>query len=160
MASITKFGAGWRAHLYIQGRRESKLCRTKYDAERWAMNREAEIRTKVSHDWRPPEVQCLPLDRLRAMPEVLPSSTHAGVYFLWDGDALVYVGQSRKVSHRVAQHNRKPPAPFRRATFIRVAYPWCLAIEQLYIDAYLPYMAQPEIAAEVCSSATKHPAGQ
>ena len=44
MASITHYGEGWRAHLYVAGRRESRFFRLRREAERWALTREAELR--------------------------------------------------------------------------------------------------------------------
>jgi integrase len=44
MASITHYGEGWRAHLFVAGRRESRLFKLRRDAERWAAKREAELR--------------------------------------------------------------------------------------------------------------------
>jgi len=44
MASITHYGEGWRAHLYVAGRRESRFFRLRREAERWARTREAELR--------------------------------------------------------------------------------------------------------------------
>ena len=44
MASITHYGEGWRAHLYADGKRESRFFRLRREAERWAAKREAELR--------------------------------------------------------------------------------------------------------------------
>lgn len=44
MASIVPYGGGWRAHLYVHGKRESEVFRTKREAKAWADRREAELR--------------------------------------------------------------------------------------------------------------------
>lgn len=44
MASITHHKRGWRAHLYVDGHRESRLFRTRREADAWAVRREAELR--------------------------------------------------------------------------------------------------------------------
>ena len=44
MASITHYGKGWRAHLFVAGRRESRLFKLRREAERWAAKREAVLR--------------------------------------------------------------------------------------------------------------------
>jgi integrase len=44
MASITHYGEGWRAHLHVAGRRESRFFRLRREAEHWARAREAELR--------------------------------------------------------------------------------------------------------------------
>ncbi len=44
MASITHYGEGWRAHLFVAGRRESRLFKLRRESERWAAKRDAELR--------------------------------------------------------------------------------------------------------------------
>ncbi len=44
MASITHYGEGWRAHLFVAGRRESRFFKLRREAERWAAKREGELR--------------------------------------------------------------------------------------------------------------------
>lgn len=44
MASITKTAKGYRAHVYVQGERDSGSFRTKREAEAWAARRETEMR--------------------------------------------------------------------------------------------------------------------
>lgn len=48
MGSIVRHGDGYRAHVYVKGQRDSKLCRTKREAENWAMRRERELESGVS----------------------------------------------------------------------------------------------------------------
>jgi integrase len=43
MASIRKHKDGYRAEVYIKGRRDSKVCSTKREATTWAISREAEL---------------------------------------------------------------------------------------------------------------------
>lgn len=43
MASIRKRGDGWRAEVYRNGERDSQTFRTKQEASRWALQREAEL---------------------------------------------------------------------------------------------------------------------
>jgi integrase len=43
MASITRYRDGWRAHVYVGGVRDSKLCRTRNEAVAWAAQREKEL---------------------------------------------------------------------------------------------------------------------
>lgn len=44
MASIVPHEDGWRAHLYVEGKRESRLFRTKREARAWAARREEELK--------------------------------------------------------------------------------------------------------------------
>lgn len=43
MASIRKRGDGWRVEVYKAGERDSRTFRTKQEASRWALQREAEL---------------------------------------------------------------------------------------------------------------------
>ena len=43
MASIVPFRDGYRAHIYVRGKRESKTFRTQREAKSWADRREAEL---------------------------------------------------------------------------------------------------------------------
>ena len=80
----------------------------------------------------------MPLDRIRDLPQVTHAAKFAGVYFLWNRDGqLVYIGQSKDLAKRVATHLIKPPVEFSRATYIQIPHPWQLAVERLYIDAYI-----------------------
>lgn len=44
MASIVPYGNGWRAYLFVEGKRKTKLCRTKREAESWAALQEDELK--------------------------------------------------------------------------------------------------------------------
>lgn len=43
MASIQKHRAGWRVQIYVNGRRESRVCPTRAEAAQWALQREGEL---------------------------------------------------------------------------------------------------------------------
>jgi integrase len=43
VASYVRHGDGWRAHVYVKGTRESRLFRTRREAEAWAVRREREL---------------------------------------------------------------------------------------------------------------------
>jgi integrase len=47
MASIKKTTGGWRAQLYVKGRRDSGVFATKAEATAWAVDREADLRRMV-----------------------------------------------------------------------------------------------------------------
>lgn len=44
MASIYRHGSGWRAQVSVRGERDSDTFRTRAEAARWALEREAELR--------------------------------------------------------------------------------------------------------------------
>lgn len=138
MASIVRHRGKWRAYLYVKGRRESRLFRTNREAHAWAQRREQSLTDGIAAEWQPPPIQLLPLEALRALPAVDLASKFSGVYFLWNEDKLVYVGQAGNIAKRIGYHLSSPPTPWRRATCLQIPHPWQLAIEQLYISAYLP----------------------
>lgn len=142
MASIVAHGERWRAYVYVRGRRATGMFRTRREAAAWAARLQQELAAQCT--WRAPKLPILPLEKLQALPRV-PSvaAVVSGVYFLWHGQRLVYIGQSKSVVHRLASHRSKPPAPFDSATFLQIPHPWQLAIEQLYIEAYLPLLMLP-----------------
>lgn len=50
MASITPHKTGWRAHVYVKGKRDTKVFRTQREAKLWAAARELEL---TEHKNRP-----------------------------------------------------------------------------------------------------------
>lgn len=84
----------------------------------------------LKHWWRVFHRSAIfPRDRLRALPDVEMLEDRerscSGVYFLWYGPALLYVGQSKSIASRVWQHEQAKIGlssgkiiPFRRATFL------------------------------------------
>jgi len=47
MASIAEHKTGWRAQVYVDGKRESKIFRTQREAKAWAATRESELRRQA-----------------------------------------------------------------------------------------------------------------
>lgn len=129
MASIGKHGDQWRVQIYAQGSRKSKVFDRLQDAKDWAKRQEPQ------KQW--PKIAILSLEALRALPALTAKDTGTGVYFLWDANEdLAYIGQSRNVAKRIARHQVEPPVAFQTATLMEVPFPWQLAVEQLYIEAY------------------------
>lgn len=77
----------------------------------------------------------LALDQLRGLPEVTDQG-ECGVYFLWNGPRLIYVGMSQTVAVRVGQ--QKMEKPHTRATFERVSWRCVAQYEKKYIWHYGP----------------------
>lgn len=129
MASIVRYRGRWRAHIYIEGHRQSRIFPTKQEAVDWA--------GAWGLHFQAPKVRLLALDELRKLPVATAGAVFSGVYFLWDADQeLAYIGQSRDIGRRLLRHQVEPPAPFQTATYMRIQAPWQLAIEQLYIQKY------------------------
>lgn len=78
-----------------------------------------------------------PLDQLRWLPIPVPakSSGIVGVYFLWKGPRLMYVGQSTNVGKRMYDHKGRGHT---LATCMRVEPRELLRQERLYISQYQP----------------------
>lgn len=62
------------------------------------------------------DVELLPLEELRALPEC--GEFDGGIYFLWLGDKLQYVGKSQHIANRLVGHDRKGRFQFDRHTCI------------------------------------------
>lgn len=77
-----------------------------------------------------------PLDQLRGLPRVTNSTNVSGVYFLWIGPLLWYIGQSRNVNLRVQQH--ATTKRFTRATYLYVHQDWTKHVEEDHVSAYHP----------------------
>lgn len=88
--------------------------------------------------WPAPAYAALSIEELRALPEVGKAAKVCGVYFLWMGDELAYIGSSANVRSRVGGHCSDPKTRFNRATYLAVEWPWQFAIEAIYIRAYRP----------------------
>lgn len=99
------------------------------------------------------DVPILTLDKLRSLPE--SGSLDGGIYFLWSEDQLQYVGKSRQICNRIAQHEwarmyprrRSKAIPFGRHTCIVVESGWLISdglgeklsrLERAYIAHYEP----------------------
>lgn len=90
------------------------------------------------------EASLLGLDELRA--QRVTQLVRSGVYFLWNEDELVYIGQSTNMYARVAEHMRYGTikgVPITSCTFIDSPYPQLLTLEQLYISALRPKVNGP-----------------
>lgn len=86
----------------------------------------------------------LPLDMLRALPTGEPPDS-GGVYFLWRGPQLLYVGLTRYLGERLFQHRMArdgmragKPIPFTRYTFKEMPDSEIEGFESDYILSYMP----------------------
>lgn len=61
-------------------------------------------------------LEILPLERIQALPEC--GDFDGGIYFLWLKDELQYIGKSRQIWSRIAQHSYAGRIPFDRHTCI------------------------------------------
>lgn len=81
----------------------------------------------------------LPLDQLRGLPEVGDDAYCPGIYFLWIGPTLQYIGQSQYVSTRVARHGSyMGTKQFDRATWMPVAPEATRWYERDHVQSYHP----------------------
>lgn len=92
-----------------------------------------------------PEINIWPIEALQQLTDG-EEVKGPGVYFLWLGATLVYIGQSSDVRCRIEQHciNRTGVLGrvwgrvinFDRSTGIAVPWPYQLAVEAVYLRAY------------------------
>lgn len=61
-----------------------------------------------------------------------------GVYFLFDGDRIVYVGMAANVRRRLGEHVREQTAPVVRAAVVECPRCWLPHVETYYITLYQP----------------------
>lgn len=125
MASYVRHRDGWRAHIYVQGDRESQIFRTRREAESWAVRREAELRNGASVvtfgeaaqrwlDWKLPRLTNA--DNQRAVEQsirdhVLPDLAHRKLSEITRKDLVAVVKAladrgSVETAHRVGQRIR------------------------------------------------------
>lgn len=68
----------------------------------------------------------------------LPVETRSGVYFLFQGDTLVYIGKTITYHKRLGDHIRNKVGQFDRATFVPVPVSDLAFMEGVYIATYRP----------------------
>jgi len=68
----------------------------------------------------------------------LDQATTPAVYFLYDGDEIVYIGQSKEVFGRIASHVRDGEKQFDSFAIIHVSAVELDAVEKANIEAYRP----------------------
>lgn len=68
----------------------------------------------------------------------LPRTTVTGIYFLWDGDRVVYVGQSKTIGWRIMQHLGDAAKKFDGISFLRCRLGSLNSWERQYIEGLLP----------------------
>lgn len=89
----------------------------------------------------------LPLDQMRGLPNAI-GYAGAGVYFLWDGPRLLYIGHSAQIKTRVDGHLKRrdgvwesraaPFMPFTRATVWPRRKGILRELESAFIQKYWP----------------------
>lgn len=77
----------------------------------------------------------MPLDQLRGLGVI---GDRPGIYFLWRGPELLYVGQSIHVETRLREHSGRGLIPWTRHTVMRAEIGQLERIERDYIRAYRP----------------------
>jgi hypothetical protein len=78
----------------------------------------------------------LAIDELRVMAK--PLERKCGVYFLFDGDELVYIGQTTDFDTRIAMHSLRKTKAFDRVAFIPAEKIDVGQVEAGYIARYKP----------------------
>lgn len=89
--------------------------------------------------WPAPTIEILSIPQLLSLPEIGGNARRAGIYFLFAGELIQYIGSSRDVRTRVLGHDFQHEILFDKATYMPVQWPWQLAVEALYISHYKPH---------------------
>jgi hypothetical protein len=79
-----------------------------------------------------------PLDQLRGLPRVTNGRNGSGIYFLWWGPQLLYIGQSVEVGYRIQQHRKQKD--FTHATWLMTAEECLRRAEQSYVTYHRPIL--------------------
>lgn len=122
MASFSEYKGGWRAQVYKDGKRKSKVLPTRERAEKWAASMESKLQEladridgiKASRGI-PLSAPTAVLDAMSRLPHTreeimmasIPHHETSGVYFLMRGPDIIYVGQSLDVLQRISRHRRE-----------------------------------------------------
>lgn len=133
MASIRKRGGSFRAEVFVNRVRRSATFSRYEDASNWAIEQEYSLR---------PAIQ-------KAEPDLLseqylidiskPFLPQCGVYFLIDGEKIIYVGKSVDIVNRVVKH-RYSKVGFQRLAFIECKGKDQLRLEREYIRKFKPML--------------------
>ncbi len=115
--------------------RRRQTAAARYAAEVERLSKSADRLREIANAAQPVEAFCPPevaalygdLDQMRAAvvesaqrSEIEDARRLCGVYFLIDGDEVVYVGQSVNVAARILQHIACPTKQFNRACYVPV----------------------------------------
>jgi hypothetical protein len=81
----------------------------------------------------------LSIDDLRKLSRHIPVRQGGGVYFLWSGDELLYIGQTALFGRRIGDHEYQRRIPFEWTTFIVCPDQGArVELEETYIRLYRP----------------------
>lgn len=99
----------------------------------------AERNRKVGAPTPEPSPTILSIDELRGLPRDIPVRQGGGVYFLWGGLDLLYIGQTVHFGRRIGDHEYQRRVPFDWATYIVCADFYVrIELEAAYIRLHRP----------------------
>lgn len=140
MATIQKRGEKWFVQVSKQGKRISASFHTKSEANAWA--RETQIDLDNAHKSRlklygkfSKLKNSAEYDEIVEAAIFMPSSS--GIYFLILNDVITYIGQSKNVMTRIAEHARKG-RKFTHISIIPCNEDDLIFLEKQYIEKFKP----------------------
>lgn len=149
MASIVQSSPNaWRAQVAKRGVRLSATFRTRREASAWAAQEEDRIVNESNHRRELEKkigVSKSPIIASEILANRIAAQNVPGIYILFDGDMVVYVGQSRNVLSRLASHASKGRA-FTSYYVIPCLVENLDRMERHYIDALSPPGNKSQIA--------------
>jgi hypothetical protein len=99
----------------------------------------AERNRKIGPPLQEPLPAILAIDDLRKLSRDIPVRQGGGVYFLWCGDELLYIGQTMRFGQRIGDHEYQARIPFEWSTFIVCPDQGArVELEEAYIRLYRP----------------------
>jgi hypothetical protein len=109
--------------------------KSRYWMAQWEM-REAGKRTMLARANN--KFRVLPLDQLRGLPRATSDNGEGGVYFLWFGPELIYIGKGVRVGDRIHRHRKDGVRPFTHATYLPGPDQLIRDFESDYVQRYHP----------------------
>lgn len=80
-----------------------------------------------------------PLDMLRGLPRATTDTDASGIYFMWWGPTLTYIGKSVQIGYRLHQHRKaSQPKPFTHVTYLESDSDLIRDFESDYVHRYSP----------------------
>jgi len=103
---------------------------------------EVDSREWFDAHWREWVVCPAGIDERAGDPQKAPKGP--GVYFLFDGDRIAYIGMAANVRRRLGEHARDRTAPVTRAAVVECPRCWLPHVETYYLRLYRPPLNQAE----------------
>lgn len=134
MSHIALRGKKWFVEVCISGQRKSKTFESRDGAEAWAAIQEGKVNVSPIIG---KALSSLHLVEEEIIANALPYMRIQGIYFLVKGAEIVYIGKSRHLMRRIAQHENRN-VDFDGYYFILAEEARATVLEEYYIKKFQP----------------------